>query len=358
MITLKAGEQIYNYQVTGKPLGKGGMGSVYPAVNIHDPDEKVVLKVLDLPEAADRFKQEAALLKSLKHTGLVEYYTYFEHRGAMIIVMQMVEGVNFRDTLYNKTATPFYDLLLVAEQVLDVLCYLHTEAIDAKTQRPICVIHRDIKPGNVMVVRPKVKGGKLKALVVDLGIASDGTKSHGTKAGTANYSHPNQLSGYPAIPFFDIFSWGAMMFEALTWSMKPEERLLPFPYLETTVPGTGIAGPIRAKQTLENSAYLSNTERPFVIKLIAIVLKAIEFQAAKSYPNALVLRDEVRALRAEFESKHGMAPSTPPMVSAATPAKPTTSQTQLTGYGKIETGAGAVMPIDTKRAQDLEDDVF
>lgn len=204
------GQQIESYQVQ-KLLGAGGMGEVYLARD-SKLDRMVALKVLPWHFVADaerlgRFQREARALSSLNHPNLVTIYEVGEANGLHFIAMELVEGKTLsllRDKLSVK------DLLGIVAQVSEALGAAHQSGI----------IHRDVKPDNVMV-RPD---GYAKVLDFGLVKLTEAEPSPGTAVntrlgvamGTLAYMSPEQASGETVDHRTDIWSLGVVLYELVT----------------------------------------------------------------------------------------------------------------------------------------------
>ena len=194
-----------------RPLGSGGMGEVYLA---HDEvlDRDVALKVLRSQyandrEAAERFKREATSAAGLSHPNIVQVYDRGDtEEGSSYIAMEYVPGGTLKERI-------------VAEGPLDARLaasygYQVAEALGAAHAKG--VVHRDIKPQNVLITASGA------AKVGDFGIAraasaaGDAQTKTGTVMGTAGYMAPEQALGRPATPESDLYSLGVVLYEALT----------------------------------------------------------------------------------------------------------------------------------------------
>ncbi len=194
-----------------KPLGQGGMGTVFLALDKNLSDRFCVVKKLRLDGLADEdkqkattfFKREADVLSKLKHPNVVAVQDYFQEHGNYFLVMEYVKGDNLQQLL-KKRGGPFSEkqVVLWTLAILDVLHYLHSH------NPP--VIYRDIKPSNIML--GTVDGIKL----VDFGIARPYTENtENTHVVSGGYSPPEQYWG-AADPRSDIYALGATMYYLLT----------------------------------------------------------------------------------------------------------------------------------------------
>lgn len=184
-------------------LGSGGMGAVYLARDQHN-GEAVAIKQIN-PEAdrdmRGRFAREAATLLELRHPGIPDISDFFEQDGVDYLAMDYIEGQSLASVLEHGPL-PMGEALAHCLGVCDVLCYLHN--------RPVPVVHRDVKPHNI-VLRPD--GG---VVLVDFGMARDlagpATK---TMVGTLAYAPLEQLQGYPEARS-DLYALGATLYELIT----------------------------------------------------------------------------------------------------------------------------------------------
>jgi eukaryotic-like serine/threonine-protein kinase len=201
-------EKIGKYKVIGR-LGQGGMGTVYKA---HDPnlDRLVAIKILaggltDDPAYRQRFYREAQATANLRHPNIVTIYDLGEHEDRPYLVMEYLEG----HTLDGSWSWQGFELAQKLNVVIGV-CH----GLQHAHQRG--VVHRDIKPGNVMVL------GDGTPKIVDFGlahIAQSGDRNltrTGQIMGSLNYMSPEQVQGLPGDPRSDIFSTGVVLYELVT----------------------------------------------------------------------------------------------------------------------------------------------
>jgi serine/threonine-protein kinase len=203
-----AKKKIGRYKILGE-LGRGAMGIVYKA---EDPnlDRLVALKTIILDEDSEgraeyhkRFILEAKAAGKLNHPNIVTTFDCGEHEGLAYLAMELLEGTDLRSRL-QKEAVPAAEAVEIARQVAEGLAYAHARG----------VVHRDIKPGNIML------NGGGQAKIMDFGLArmrmADHKTSTGMVLGTPRYMSPEQISGQPVDQRSDIFSLGIVLYEMLT----------------------------------------------------------------------------------------------------------------------------------------------
>ena len=191
-----------------RELGRGGMGIVLLARDVA-LDRPVAIKLLPPhlaaePEQRDRFLQEARTAAGLAHPNIVPIHLVEAHGDLVFFVMGFVDGETLRERV--ERAGPLPPRLAV--KLLQEVAY----ALGAAHQRG--VIHRDVKPDNIMIERATER-----AIVTDFGIALGGTSvatTDGSVTGTARYMSPEQACGEPVDARSDLYSLGATFFYALT----------------------------------------------------------------------------------------------------------------------------------------------
>ena len=205
---MAAKKKIGRYKILGE-LGRGAMGIVYKA---EDPnlDRLVALKTILLEEDSEgrkeyqkRFVLEAKAAGKLHHPNIVTTFDCGEHEGMAYLAMELIEGTDLRSRLQKETI-PAAESVEIARQVAEGLAYAHARG----------VVHRDIKPGNIML------NPDGQAKIMDFGLArmrmADHKTSTGIVLGTPRYMSPEQISGQPVDQRSDIFSLGIVIYEMLT----------------------------------------------------------------------------------------------------------------------------------------------
>ena len=191
----------------GRKLGSGGMADVWLAED-KELGRRVAVKILHERYASDeqfveRFRREATNAAGLSHPNIVSIYDRGEADGSYFIVMEYVEGRTLKELVVTRGPCPIPVAISYTRQVLAALRYAHRHAI----------IHRDIKPHNVIVDHE----GRVK--VADFGIARAGASQiteAGSIIGTAQYLSPEQARGAPVDESSDLYSTGVVLYELLT----------------------------------------------------------------------------------------------------------------------------------------------
>ena len=262
------GTTISHYRITGK-LGTGGMGIVYEAEDIRLP-RKVALKFLpeelaDDPDAVRRFRREADTIATLSHGHICTIYEIDEHEGQVFIAMECVDGVNLKTYIARHTLTTA-QIADIGLQIAGALGAAHAKGI----------VHRDIKPGNLIVT----ESGDVK--VLDFGLARrfrtvdtdelgpEGSTIPGRPVGTANYMAPERILQLPLDPRSDLFSLGVVIYEMATGR-------LPF---------AGASPSETVSNVLDNEPTPLGTLAPDHQALEAVVHRLLAKRASERYPNA------------------------------------------------------------------------
>ena len=192
----------------GRELGRGGMAAVFLAHEI-SLDRKVAIKVMSpgllLGEGmVERFKHEAITIAQLHHPNIVSVYSVRQAEGLHFFVMRYVQGRSLEHVVQRAGRLPLPVVRSILHQVGSALTYAHRSR----------VIHRDIKPGNILIDEEG------NAVVTDFGIAKAAERPSrtltGALVGTPAYMSPEQCSGGEVSGASDQYSLGAVLYELLT----------------------------------------------------------------------------------------------------------------------------------------------
>ena len=326
---LAAGSKLGRYEIRFK-IGEGGMGEVYQATDL-ELGRTVALKILP-PDVASqrvrlqRFIVEAKAASALNHPHILTIYEIGTADNVHFIATEFVEGETLQQR--TKTGLTLAQTLEIAIQIAGALSAAHAAGI----------IHRDIKPHNIMV-RPdgyaKLLDFGLAKLLEPDGLASDPeapTKAMvhtdaGIVVGTANYMSPEQAKGLPVDARTDLWSLGVVLYEIVTGQV---------PFLANTATETLALILQREPSPLKRYADEVPTE------LERIVAKALSKDREERYQTAKDLLIDLRNLKRTLEVNAEIDRT-------ASPELQTTSQpAQLTSSGHVETTASSAEYIVSK----------
>jgi serine/threonine-protein kinase len=191
-----------------REIGRGGMGVVYEAFQ-EGLDRPVAVKALDTKlarskEVVERFRREGRAYAKLRHEAIVQVHDLVEKEDGLYLVTELVDGTDLARLLLQGGALPPDCVSLVGARVAEALDYVHFNAL----------LHRDVKPANVMVSRD----GEVK--LMDFGIAKGEADLSLTRAGmlvgSPSYMAPEVLAGAEAGPASDQWALGVSLYELLT----------------------------------------------------------------------------------------------------------------------------------------------
>ncbi len=263
--TLQAGDVLGGRYEILQLLGEGGMGAVYKARD-RELDRSVALKLIR-PEMASnpsilaRFKQELLLSRQVTHKNVIRIYDLGDADGVKFITMEFVEGRDLRALIHEKKKFSPEEAVEIIQQVCQALEAAHGAG----------VIHRDLKPQNVM----REHTGRI--LVMDFGLArtieGDGMTQVGALVGTMEYMSPEQALAKELDQRSDLYTVGLILYELLTGKMpfhaestlaslirRTQERAIPVSDLDDKIPGalSGIVS--KCLERDPNLRYQSATE--------------------------------------------------------------------------------------------------
>jgi len=308
------GTTLGNYRILA-PLGQGGMARVYRAYQ-ESLDREVAVKVLPPWYAADRnfverFNLEAKLVARLSHPNIVTVHDASEQNGHLYIVMQLVDSGTLKHRLdqlhaqgYVMSATEAVPIFV---QLASALNYAHEQG----------VVHRDVKPVNVLMDRSG------RPLLSDFGIAKvlASTKDHltrpGAGVGTPEYMSPEQCLGGAVDGRADIYALGALLFEALTGQT---------PFLGENYPALAHSHIYEAppRPTLLNPAITPLLEQ--------IILTALMKSPAQRYQQASDMAEALEQTQQRLSTGHHLAVRPQSFTPPVMPLLPDYSSVPQRGY--------------------------
>lgn len=204
----------WRYRI-GAQIARGGMSTVYAAVDTR-LDREVAVKVMDPvlarePAFRTRFEREARAVAKLNHPTLVNVFDQGVDEDYVFLVMELVEGGSLRELLKERGPMPPHAAIAVMQPMLNALAIAHAKGM----------IHRDIKPDNVLISdQHQVKladFGLVRAIDNAMGDATNATTSvNGQVIGTVGYLSPEQVRGENLTQASDVYSAGILLFELLT----------------------------------------------------------------------------------------------------------------------------------------------
>ena len=326
------------YEVTGL-VGLGGMGEVYRAVQ-SPLGREVAVKVIRAAantrqDRRRRFHREAEVIARLSHSSTVRLYDYFEETdGSLFMVLELIRGHSLRDELRGGSRLAVERVARIALQVLGSLAEAHAMG----------VVHRDLKPDNLMLVQEQLVGERVKVLdfgiarIVDAAEPATGEQPvprphetwDGVVVGSPHYMAPEQARRERAGPQADLYALGAVMFELL--SGRP-------PYAGATTPELLDAHDVAPIPELP-------ADVPASVALRGVVRRALAKQPVDRFADASAMADAIYA--AVPEVMVAAAPSGGGAVDDEDEAERTVVETRLTPIdttGDDEEGT-RVVPIE------------
>lgn len=265
---MEAGTLSGRYE-TGERLGSGGMSNVYKATD-RILERQVAVKILaehlsDDERFVARFRREALAVARLIHPNIVQVYDSGVDDGRHYIVMEYVAGRSGAQILQRHGPVDAETAAEIGIQACAGLDYAHRRGI----------IHRDVKPGNLMITGGPVGSGDLVVKLTDFGIARAIEQTRitqvGSVVGTAAYLSPEQVRGDEATPATDVYALGVVLYQFLTGRLPYEGSSL-----------AELAVRQQNEKPLPPSTYNSEVPEP----LSTAVLRALEGDTRRRYASA------------------------------------------------------------------------
>ncbi|MBN1271530.1 MAG: protein kinase [Candidatus Aminicenantes bacterium] len=207
-VSLKVGEMFAGRYHVIEEVGRGGMGTVYKALDT-EINEKVALKLLKPEIAADektiqRFRNELKVARKISHKNICRMYHLGKEQNTRFITMEFIPGEDLKTTIYRVGALNIGKAIHITKQICEGLVEAHKTGI----------VHRDLKPQNIMIDKQG------NARIMDFGIArslvSEGITETGVMIGTPEYMSPEQVEGKQIDQRSDIYSLGIILYEMVT----------------------------------------------------------------------------------------------------------------------------------------------
>ncbi len=260
-----------------KTLGRGGMGAVYQAYD-DELGVAVAIKTIlhgdgsdahTLRDQVSRFKSELLLARQVTHKNVVRIHDLGEFSGLKYITMTYVAGETLAALLARNGPLPVPQVLALARQIADGMAAAHE----------VGVVHRDMKPENVMVTPDG------QALIMDFGIASSsqgGSKDGGPIVGTISYMAPEQARGQAVDARADIYAFGLMLYDLLLGRKRQKRHATAMEELRSRFDAA--PPPIRPQRDDVPAAFE------------AVIMRALQPAPDARFPDTAALRDALAAL--------------------------------------------------------------
>ncbi|MEZ4725987.1 MAG: protein kinase [Caldilineaceae bacterium] len=290
------GRKLGKYELVER-LGRGGMAEVYKAFQ-PGVERHVAIKVMhghlsDSPEFVQRFQREARSIGQLQHPHIGRVIDFDVEADVYYMVMDYIQGGTLDEYLTSKGTLPIDEAVRITLQLADALAYAHQRGM----------VHRDIKPGNIMFM----DDAHTHALLTDFGIArlldeQNNMTMTGALVGTPNYMSPEAARGEPCDARADIYSLGVVFYELVT-GRTPYAADTPYSFLMKQA-----NEPLPPPRTL-------NPNVPTALE--AVLLKALAKEPKARYQNATELATALRSAQASSATAPGSLPMQQPNPSRA-----------------------------------------
>jgi serine/threonine protein kinase len=211
-----------------EPLATGGMGEVYRGEHVH-LGRRVAVKFLHprlvgSPDAMARFTAEARAVSRIRHPGVVALFDFGPHEGGAYLVMELLEGETLAERLAATGRLAPARAIDIGIQLAEALAAAHAAG----------VVHRDLKPDNIVLVRDPMRAGGERAVLVDFGVAklaaglhTPACTLHGDLLGTPFYMSPEQCVSAPAADHrSDVYSLGCVLYRLLSGQVPFDGNLM------------------------------------------------------------------------------------------------------------------------------------
>jgi serine/threonine-protein kinase len=298
-------ERLGPYRIV-RELGRGGMGTVYQGVDL-DTGEPAAVKLLSAAlgreeDFRSRFEAEIEALRKLNHPNIVRLFGFGEQDGLLFYAMELVDGKSLEDELGSGRSFDWREVAQIGVETCHALRHAHNRG----------VIHRDIKPGNLLL------GSNGHVKLSDFGIArlfgNVRMTSAGSVLGTAEFMAPEQAEGKPVDPRADLYSLGAVLYVLL--ARRPLFRAKSF-------------GEMLHKQRFEEPEPVGRYAADCPAELEQIVMQLLEKEPGRRIPTPDLLGRRLAAMQHALSRNLGELPATrlldrapdepPPPVSTPSP---------------------------------------
>jgi len=306
------GQTVGKYRILSR-LGRGGMGTVYKAID-ETLDREVAIKCLNAdlgdPELLKRFRAEAVTLARLNHPNIAMLFELGDHDGQLMMVMEYVRGETFDRVSQREGPMTVTRAAQLCAQVLDALDHAHRAG----------VVHRDLKPANLMLTQ----SGQVK--VMDFGLArmigTEHLTNDGYMVGTPAYMSPEQVLGRDIDGRADLYAMGVVLFRLLT-------SQLPF------TADSGIA--MVQRQLHDTPTPIRHVRKELPEACDEVLSRALEkvaanrYQTADEFRSALIRLDPTLSPTSVSRIASSVAPAPSASVAAAAVAEPAMPMTPTPG---------------------------
>lgn len=262
-----------------EPIGKGGWGTVYRGIQ-HSTGREVAIKILreevqHYPHVVERFRREARAVSALQHPNIVTLHDFgYTSENRAFMVMELVRGESLDSVIRSHGALPVHMVLLIARQVAQALAAAHDQSI----------IHRDIKPHNIMV--SELNHSAFFVKVLDFGVAkwtgdTTALTAEGKVFGTPEYISPEAARNLPVDARSDLYSLGILLYEMLTGTLPFQaDSALALAMMHVQEPPPKFPEGLSIPQELQNLVFSllakAPSERPSSAKEVCDTLLEIE----------------------------------------------------------------------------------